>query len=372
MTALLYAQEKAALAATELRKAQFAEAQSGGFAKLFAKFPQLQENVDLKPLANFKVGGAAKLFYEIASEAELAELRAYLSEHYPTLPLIFLGKACNMLISDAGVSALVLYMGDKFQQTALAEDWHSWDPSYVEEAQRKLSLTLADIPQVLKNYALVHVQAGKELKVLVNELAKQAYSGLEFACGIPGSVGGATYMNAGAYGGQIADSLLGVRYMDAQGRICELRPSQLHYDYRQSYFMQPNMQNALILAVSFLVKRVTQTEVLAEITQLNAKRSSSQPLEYPSAGSIFKRPAGYFAGKLISDANLKGYRVGGAAVSEKHAGFIINQTFNCQARDISRLIHHIQSEIFRLHELELQTEVRYIGDFAIADFVTEA
>lgn len=401
----LYKQEQKALEITASARNAFSELEANNLTSALVRaFPHIKQNYALRNFANFKVGGAAKLFYEVHQEAELSALRAYIAAFVPTLPQLFMGRACNMVISDAGVSALLIYTGEKFSKVAVAPDHDSWDPSYVEEVNRKLLLkseaegisfsagvsatdgaataetigerrafsTAEELGSEIEKYVLVHVQAGKELKSLVKEMAAAGYGGLEFACGIPGSVGGATFMNAGAYGGQIADCLVGVRYMDAAGKICELRPSQVKHTYRSSYFMQDEMHDALILTVTFLLKKADPAELSAEIDALTAKRESSQPLDYPSAGSVFKRPQGYFAGKLISDAGFKGVAVGGAEVAVKHAGFIINKSFNCRSRDITLLIHKIQQCIFDLHDIELETEVRYIGDFELEDFVSSA
>lgn len=367
----LFQQEIAALQTATEQRAMFNQArEQAAFSKLVAAFPAIRRQVPLKPYCNFAVGGQAALFYEVTSESELMRLYRFLRTEQLNLPIVLLGQGCNLLLSDNGVNALVIYLGDRFAKTALSPDYHTWDYPYIEEIQRHHALQGKEhlSEEEWQSYALIHVQAGQTLKRTVQLAAQNSYSGLEFACGIPGTVGGTTYMNAGAYGGTVADCLLGVRYLSPDCNIIELRPGYLDLQYRSSYFMSPAMQGAVILGVTYLVQKANKQDIAAVIKDLTIKRESLQPLNYPSAGSIFKRPEGYYAGKLISDAKLKGFRIGGAMVSDLHAGFIVNVATDCQSRDICRLIHKIQKTVQSLYGVTLATEVRYIGDFTEQDF----
>ncbi len=366
----LFAQEIAALEATKERQAKYMQAtQSKEWSDFLLTFPNIRKNVRLNDYCNFAVGGLAKLFLEITSEAELVHLFCYLQAHKLELPLAVIGQGCNLLVADAGVSALVLYLGPKFSRVALQADYNTWDYPYIEEALRQKRQAQADFSETdLANYCLVHAQAGQTLKELVRQLAAKSYTGLEFACGIPGTLGGTTYMNAGAYGGSVSDCIVGVRYLAKTGDIVEIRPSYMELAYRSSYFMRKEMQGAVILGVSYLLKRGDKADIDAKIAELTEKRCTMQPLDLPSAGSIFKRPVPFYAGKLISDANLKGYKIGGAEVSTIHAGFIVNISRKCTAKDVCKVIQHVQSVIKAQNDVLLETEVRYFGDFTAADF----
>lgn len=367
----LFAQEEAALLVSQSQQKQFALAmQNPIFSDFLSTFQNIRQDVSLKDYCNFLVGGKAKLFYEITNELELVEIFRYLREHELELPIVVMGQGCNLLVADAGISALVLYLGPKFAKLAWQRDYTTWDYPYLEEAIRQLKLKNAQFEQAdLQDYCLIHAQAGQTLKELSSQTAEKAYTGLEFACGIPGTLGGTTYMNAGAYGGQVSDCILGVRYLAQNGEIVELRPSYMDLNYRSSYFMQAKMQGAVILGISYLVKKAKQEDIQRRVIDLTNKRTTMQPLDLPSAGSIFKRPVPYYAGKLISDAGLKAYNIDGAEVSPLHAGFIVNSSRNCTARAICQLIHHVQTVIKDMYDVTLETEVRYMGDFTQADFV---
>jgi len=187
--------------------------------------------------------------------------------------------------------------------------------------------------------------------------AEYSLTGFEFAAGIPGTVGGAVVMNAGAYGGELKDILVSATVMDAEGNIVTLSDDELELGYRTSIIQK---KDYIVLEATFALRAGAQTEIRAKMQELAQKRRDKQPLEYPSAGSTFKRPQGYFAAKLIEDAGLKGYQVGGAQVSEKHAGFVINKD-HATAADIIALTDAVHDKVLQEFGVELELEVRKIG-----------
>ena len=183
-------------------------------------------------------------------------------------------------------------------------------------------------------------------------------SGLEFACGIPGSVGGACFMNAGAYDGCIADVLKSVRILLADGTFATLDVSELDLGYRHSRIADEGM---IVLSATFNLHRADGEKIREKMEEFTRAREEKQPLELPSAGSTFKRPEGHFVGKLVTDAGLKGYRFGGAGVSDKHAGFVVNYD-NATAAEVHAVIEHVQAEVKRQFDVELHPEVRFLGE----------
>lgn len=202
-----------------------------------------------------------------------------------------------------------------------------------------------------------------ESGVLLSDLSARAgsngWSGLEFACGIPGTVGGAVYMNAGAYGASMSDVVIATRYLDDSLQVRTLVGHAHQFDYRRSYFRD---HQSVILGTLIMLQQGDHELIARLVDDYTRRRSETQPLDYPSAGSIFKRPAGHYTGKLITDAGLRGHRIGGAAVSDKHAGFIVNNG-TATAQDVLDLIRTIQSEIFDRYGVRLETELQMIGDF---------
>ena len=200
--------------------------------------------------------------------------------------------------------------------------------------------------------------AGALLKDVAAFAAEEELSGLEFACGIPGSVGGAVFMNAGAYEGEMKDVVSRVRAVTRDGEIVSYAGDALRFGYRKSIFQKTE---EIIAEVDFLLRNGTKSEIVAKMKQLQEKRESKQPLEMPSAGSTFKRPTGYFAGTLIEETGLKGFSVGGAEISTKHAGFVVNKG-NATAKDVLALIEEVQKRVFDLKGVKLHPEVRIIGE----------
>lgn len=284
------------------------------------------ESSTLAELTTFKVGGSASMVLYPETMEQCALLLKLAKEHGKKL--IYLGNGSNMLGSDRG-----------------CEDW-------ILKTDRLAELTMV-------SDGIIRVGAGVKTVKVSSFAAKKGYSGFEFAHGIPGTVGGAVFMNAGAYGGSMDQVVLRTHYLDENGNHCILPKEEHDFGYRKSFFMQH--PEYLILGVELQLQKGETAEILALIDDLQQRRRDKQPLEYPSAGSTFKRPEGYFAGKLIEDAGLKGYSIGGAQVSEKHAGFIINFD-HATGDDVRALIAHVQKTVLEQFGVKLECEIRSLGE----------
>ncbi|MBQ1950778.1 MAG: UDP-N-acetylmuramate dehydrogenase [Clostridia bacterium] len=283
--------------------------------------------ISMATATTFRIGGPADLLIDIPhAEAAAAVLRFCKAEN---IPWLWLGNGSNLLVGDRGIRGAVL----------------RWD-------------TRRSAPQLVSENTIT-AEAGLSLQRLCLFARDNALAGLEFAYGIPGTVGGAVYMNAGAYGGQMADVLVSATCLTAQGEIVHVPDEDLRLDYRHSALMETG---AIVAAVTLRLQPGDKEAIAARMKELIAKRQEKQPLEYPSAGSFFKRPTGYFAGALVEQSGLKGYRVGGAQVSEKHAGFVINRE-NATAADVRRLCADVQEKVRTLHGVSLEPEVQFVGEF---------
>ncbi len=274
---------------------------------------------------SFRIGGPADLLAQPADEAELAALLQVASEH--AVPVTLIGNGSNLLVRDKGIRGLVIKLGNLF--------------SGVEVCGNTLTFG-----------------CGVSLAMASKKAASLSLSGLEFAVGIPGTIGGAVYMNAGAYDGEMAKVVTKVRVMDEQGKTSELAASELDFAYRHTA-----LQNSGHIVTSVTVSLVPgdADAIAAKMADFSQRRISKQPLELPSAGSMFKRPPGYFAGTLIDQTGLKGYTVGGAQVSTKHAGFVVN-IGGATASDVLQLISDVQSKVFAAHGVHLEPEVLVLGE----------
>lgn len=274
----------------------------------------------------FKIGGQAEYFLTPSSEEQLRRCIACLLDRQ--VPYYIIGNGSNLLVGDKGVRGAIIQLYDKFNAIRFEG-------------------------------SCCHVQAGCLLSRLGMQAAQRGLSGLEFATGIPGTVGGAVVMNAGAYGGEIKNCIVSARLMNMEGEVRTYNREELALGYRTSVASEGSL---IVLGAEFELQQSDREEILARINELAVARRKKQPLEYPSAGSTFKRPEGYFAGKLIEDAGLKGFAIGGAQVSMKHSGFVIN-TGNATAMDVVSLIEHIQRTVEEKLGVRLELEVRKIGIF---------
>ena len=271
----------------------------------------------------FKIGGKADVFVSVKSEEEL--IFSVNEAKKVGIPLCVIGKGSDLLVSDKGIEGAVICL----------------------DGMRKIDIS-GDT---------VTVAAGTGMQALCLSLQKAGLSGFEFAYGIPGTVGGAVFMNAGAYGGEIKDCIVSARYLAKEGNIAHITAEDMKLSYRKSIFQE---NGGIILSAVFKFQKGNPDEILEKMNCYLARRKEKQPLEFPSAGSVFRRPEGNFAGTLIEKSGLKGERVGGAMVSKKHAGFIVN-TGGATSEDVKRLIEKIQKKVFCDSGVELKTEVIYIG-----------
>ena len=260
-----------------------------------------------EPLKNYtmtKLGGNADILVMPSTEDEVAEVVKY--AHLNNVPIFLLGNGSNMVIRDGGIRGIVL--------------------------------NLSKLDEIRIEGTTVYAQSGALIKDVSKAAAAKSLTGLEFSCGIPGSIGGAMAMNAGAYGGEINDVIVSCKVLTKAGEVLNLSKEQLELGYRKSIIAK---NGYYVLSSIFKLENGDKETIDATIADLTFKRESKQPLEYPSAGSVFKRPPGYFAGKLIQDSGMQGKGVGGAEVSTKHAGFIINKG-NATATDYIETIHMVQ------------------------------
>ncbi|MBR2043572.1 MAG: UDP-N-acetylmuramate dehydrogenase [Clostridia bacterium] len=285
---------------------------------------QYSLNESMKLHTSFHIGGNADLFISPENENKLCALLSFLKAE--RVPFMIIGRGSNLVVSDDGICGAVISLA----------------------AMNKVELTGSN---------RVSAGAGASLAALCTYARDCSLSGLEFAYGIPGSVGGALYMNAGAYGGEMKDVVLSARVLSFDGEIFEMPLQEMELSYRHSIFKEKNMT---VLSVSFELKQDEKQEINARMDDFMNRRKTKQPLEYPSAGSVFKRPEGYFAGALIEKNGFKGVSVGGAQVSEKHAGFIIN-TGSATAKDVKELIKIIQQKVLEQDKVELHTELIFVG-----------
>ncbi len=285
-----------------------------------------RQDCTLAELSTFKVGGPAELVFYPETVEQCIRLIRFSKDMGKKL--IFLGNGSNILGSDNGCKEWILKT-DRLTDLSLDQN------------------------------GIMKVGAGVRTVKASSFAAKNGYTGIEFAHGIPGSMGGAIFMNAGAYGGSMDQVVIRTHYLDEDGAVHSLERDQHDFGYRKSFFMQH--PEFLIVSTELQLQPGDQGEILAYIEDLQQRRRDKQPLEYPSAGSTFKRPEGYFAGKLIEDAGLKGFSIGDAQVSEKHAGFIINRG-NATGSDLRQLIRHVQDTVFDRFGVHLECEVRCLGE----------
>lgn len=285
----------------------------------------VRENVTLAPYTTMRTGGPAALFAEPRSAQQLAHVHQWAQEK--GLPLLILGNGSNLLIADSGFDGLVIHLGRALSEVSVFAN----------------TLT---------------AQAGASLAAAARAAAQASLTGLEFAAGIPGSIGGAVCMNAGAYGGEIAQVIVSARVLTPEG-VRMVSRDELSLGYRSSAVMQNGW---VVLEATFELAPGSPDEIKATMADLVARRREKQPLQYPSCGSFFKRPVGYYAGALIEQAGLKGYRVGDAQVSEMHAGFVINRG-HATSSEIYRLMQEVQRRVQAQFGVTLEPEVRLIGHF---------
>lgn len=285
---------------------------------------QLLQNEPMAAHTTFRVGGPVDAMFFPDSEAQICEALALAKER--NVSAFVMGNGSNMIVRDGGIRGLAIVLGERFSKIEVDGN-------------------------------VLTAQAGASMARVAAAAQSHALSGLEFASGIPGSMGGGCAMNAGAYGGQLSDVLVDARVW-LNGEVYTMTREELQMSYRTTL---PLREGGVVLSARFELTAADGVEIMAMMKDLNARRREKQPLNYPSAGSTFKRPEGYFAGALIEQAGLKGAKIGGAQVSEKHAGFIVN-VGGATAEDILNLIAHVQKTVREQFGVNLETEVRIVGE----------
>ena len=274
----------------------------------------------------FKIGGKADVFVSIINEHEILRLLELLRSRQ--IPFFILGNGSNILVSDEGYRGVIIEIGSAYSGVRMLDD-------------------------------IVIAKAGTTMAKLSHFAMENNLTGLEFASGIPGTVGGGIIMNAGAYGGEMRQITYRVKAVTPSGEVIYLSNADMEFEYRNS---KAKREGYIILQAEFRLHRGEKSVIEGIMRDLAKKRRDKQPLEYPSAGSTFKRPQGYYAGKLIADAGLKGLSVGGAQVSEKHAGFLIN-TGSATAADMYELINQVRTKVKEAYSVVLEPEVIFLGEF---------
>ncbi|CEN96803.1 UDP-N-acetylenolpyruvoylglucosamine reductase [[Clostridium] sordellii] len=282
-------------------------------------------NEPMKNHISFKVGGPADFLLKPKTEDEIKRLIEFLKNE--NIPYIVIGNGSNLLVKDGGIRGVVIKIADNFNKFEIED-------------------------------TKVIAQSGALLSFMGKAILNKSLTGFEFAAGIPGTLGGAIAMNAGAYGGEMKDIVKSVRLMDSKGNIIELSNKEMEFEYRRSLISKSDY---IVLSAIMELKEGNFDEIKGYMKELTKSRVTKQPLNLPSAGSTFKRPEGHFAAKLIEDSGLKGLTLGGARVSEKHSGFVVN-IGDAKAKDIIELINVVKSTVYSKFGVMLEEEVKILGD----------
>ena len=290
---------------------------------------KVKVNEPMNRHTTFRIGGPADCFLVPSSPEEVREIIKICRED--AVPYFILGNGSNLLVSDEGYRGVIIQLYRNYGNISVEGN-------------------------------MIRANAGALLSQIASAAKNASLTGFEFAGGIPGTLGGAVVMNAGAYGGEMKDVLKEVTVMTGEGEILTLPAEKLEMGYRTSVV---KTNGYLVLSAVLALEEGDQEAIKARMKELTEQRVSKQPLEYPSAGSTFKRPEGYFAGKLIMDAGLRGYQTGGAQVAEKHCGFVINKE-NATASDVCKLMKDVQDKVKEQFGVTLEPEVKFLGDFGDA------
>lgn len=292
---------------------------------LKTKLPQniIFENEQMKNYTTFKIGGNVDVMIKPTSYEEVSEAIKLCRAH--KIPYYILGNGSNLLVADEGYRGVVIQIYNQLANVQVEEN-------------------------------MIKAQAGALLSKIAHKAMENSLTGLEFAHGIPGTLGGAVVMNAGAYDGEMKNVLVSCDVLDEEGNIVTLTNEALELGYRTSIIQK---KNYIVLGATMVLKQGNQEAIKDYMKELMGRRKDKQPLDKPSAGSTFKRPEGHFAGKLIMDSGLRGYQIGGAMVSEKHCGFVVNAG-GATCKDVEQLIEHVQKVVYEKFNVQLEAEVKFL------------
>lgn len=285
----------------------------------------IRQNEPMYLHTSFKIGGPADFFVTPKNVEKLVATIKLCSKE--KIPYYIIGNGSNLLVTDKGFRGVIIQIYKNFDEIKIVGD-------------------------------RVYAQAGVLLSKLSKKICEASLEGFEFASGIPGTLGGAVFMNAGAYGGEMKDIVESVTVVTHQGDLIDLPKEALNLDYRSSILQK---EDYVAVSITLQLKQGDRETIKSNLEELTSRRKAKQPLELPSAGSTFKRPDGYYAGKLIMDSGLRGYSIGDAQVSEKHCGFVVNKG-NATCEDVLRLIEHIQKVVKQSFGVDLETEVKLLGE----------
>ena len=281
----------------------------------------------MKKHTSFKTGGVADLYVKVQTIDELIQAIQYAKNN--NKPIVVIGNGSNILVTDKGIRGLVI----------------------------KIDIQKLEIEKK-QDYNQITVGSGYKMMALAIKLMNEEIAGFEELSGIPGTIGGAVYMNAGAYGKEMKDIVISTKCIDLDGNIFELTNQEQEFSYRSSIF---NQKNYIILETTLKLNNGKKSEIQEKMTKYQIQRKEKQPVEFPSAGSTFKRQEGIITAKLIDECGLKGFKIGGAQVSEKHAGFIINAG-NATSKDVLDLIQYIKEKVYEKYKIKIEEEIRIIGE----------
>ena len=298
----------------------------GSYASVKLDIDNILYNEPMKNHTSFKLGGPVDIYIEPDNIEQLSKAIKCLRDH--SIPYYIMGNGSNLLVSDKGLRGAVVKIGEKFGNVNIAGD-------------------------------KVISECGILLSTLSKIAAKSSLTGMEFASGIPGALGGAVTMNAGAYGGEMKDIVEWVEVLDQDLQLKRLQSAEMEFGYRKSV-VEP--RKYIVIRCCLGLKKGNPVEINTIMADLAEKRRTKQPLHLPSAGSTFKRPEGYFAGKLIEDAGLRGFSLGGAQVSTLHCGFVVNNG-GATAQDVYNLIRHVQKTVYEKFNVKIEPEVKILGEF---------
>lgn len=286
---------------------------------------KIRYNESMKKHTTIRIGGNAKCMVLPTEVSDIIKTVNFAKEN--DIEYFVIGNGSDLVVADEGIDGIVIKIGAGFDKVEINN----------EEVIAYAGCTMPKLAQILK---------------------KESLTGFEFACGIPGTIGGGVRMNAGAYGSEISNVVEEITYLDENSNICKIKNKDAKFGYRQSIFGLN--KDYIVLSAKFVFKKGNIKDIDEKMKEFTIARKTKQPIEYPNAGSTFKRPEGYFVGKLVQDANLRGYRVGDAQVSEKHTGFIVNLG-EATCKDVKQIIKDIQDTVYEKFGVKLETEIQFIG-----------